>query len=257
MSGLEQLAVLLAGFGAGVLSTTVGVASLLSFPVLLAVGLPPVVANVSNTIGLVPSGVGGGIGYREELRVHPHITRIVTILTGIAGAGGAVLLLALPPGVFEAIVPWLILFTCLLVGVQPRLSSWLADRRARGGAEVHPRLRLSPLAVGFVLLTGVYGGYFGAGAGVMMIATLALSLDIDLRVIAGIRTASLLASNLVAAVVFVLVAEVDWQAVLLLSVSSIVGGYAGARIARRLPAALLRTAVVVAGVTASALLLVG
>ena len=107
----------LAGFGAGVLSTTVGVASLLSFPVLLAVGLPPVVANVSNTIGLVPSGVGGGVGYRDELRVHPHLTRVVAILTGVAGAAGAVLLLALPPGVFEAIVPWLILFTCLLVGV--------------------------------------------------------------------------------------------------------------------------------------------
>ncbi|MGB0101427.1 MAG: sulfite exporter TauE/SafE family protein [Nocardioides sp.] len=255
MSGLEQLAVLLAGFGAGVLSTTVGVASLLSFPVLLAVGLPPVVANVSNTIGLVPSGVGGGVGYRDELRVHPRVTAVVMVLTGVAGAGGAVLLLALPPGVFEAVVPWLILFTCLLVGIQPRLSSWLSGWRARGGLEVHPRMRLSPLAMGFVLLTGIYGGYFGAGAGVMMIATLALSLDIDFRVIAGIRTAGLLAANLVAAVVFVVVAEVDWMAVGLLSVSSILGGYVGARLARRLPATLLRALVVVAGVTASVLLL--
>ena len=122
---------------------------------------------------------------------------------------------------------------------------------------MHPRLRLSPLAVGFVLLTGVYGGYFGAGAGVMMLATLALSLDIDLRVIAGIRTTALLASNLVAAVVFVAVAEVDWLVVGLLSVSSIVGGYVGARIARRLPAPVLRVLVVVAGTTASALLLLG
>ncbi len=257
MSGLEQLIVVLAGFGAGVLSTTVGVASLLSFPVLLAVGLPPVVANVSNTIGLVPSGVGGGLGYRDELRVHPRITVAVMVLTGIGGAAGAVLLLALPPGVFEAIVPWLILGTCVLVGIQPRLSGWLAARRARDGREVHPRLRLSPLAVGFVLLTGVYGGYFGAGAGVMMIAALALSLDIDLRVIAGIRTTALLASNLIAAIVFVAVAEVHWQVVALLSVSSIVGGYAGARVARRLPATVLRTLVVVAGVTASAALLLG
>lgn len=256
VSGLEQLAVVLAGFGAGVLSTSVGVASLLSFPVLLAVGLPPVVANVSNTIGLVPSGVGGGIGYREELRVHPRITWTVVVLTGAAGAAGAVLLLALPPGVFEAIVPWLILATCVLVGLQPRISGWLAARRGAGGAEVHPRVRLSPLAVGLVLLTGLYGGYFGAGAGVMMIATLALSLDIDLRVIAGIRTAGLLASNLVAAAVFFVVAEVDWLAVVLLSVSSVLGGYVGARISRRLPAALLRTLVVVAGVTASTVLLV-
>ncbi|MDQ6523186.1 sulfite exporter TauE/SafE family protein [Nocardioides sp. LHD-245] len=257
MSGLEQLVVVLAGLGAGVLSTTVGVASLLSFPVLLAVGLPPVVANVSNTIGLVPSGVGGGIGYREELRVHPRITAAVMVLTGMGGAAGAALLLALPPGVFEAVVPWLILGTCLLVGVQPRLSAWLAAQRGRGGREVHPRLRLSAMATGFVLLTGVYGGYFGAGAGVMMIATLALSLDIDLRVIAGIRTIALLASNLVAALVFVVVAEVDWLAVALLSVSSIVGGYVGARIARRLPAAVLRMLVVVAGVSASTVMLVG
>jgi uncharacterized membrane protein YfcA len=257
VSGLEQLVVVLAGLGAGVLSTTVGVASLLSFPVLLAVGLPPVVANVSNTIGLVPSGVGGGIGYREELRVHPRIAAGVMVLTGIGGAAGAALLLALPPGVFEAVVPWLILGTCLLVGVQPRLSAWLAAQRGRDGREVHPRLRLSVMATGFVLLTGVYGGYFGAGAGVMMIATLALSLDIDLHVIAGIRTIALLASNLVAALVFVVVAEVDWLAVVLLSVSSIVGGYVGARIARRLPAAVLRTLVVVAGVSASTVMLVG
>jgi uncharacterized membrane protein YfcA len=179
------------------------------------------------------------------------------VLTGIGGAGGAVLLLALPPGVFEAVVPWLILGTCLLVGIQPRLSASLAVRRARGGAELRPRLRLSSLAVGFVLLTGVYGGYFGAGAGVMMLATLALSLDIDLRVIAGIRTTALLASNLVAALIFVAVAEVDWLVVALLSVSSVLGGYVGARIARRLPAALLRVLVVAAGVTASVVLMAG
>lgn len=245
----------LAGLGAGVLSTTVGVASLLSFPVLLAVGLPPVVANVSNTIGLVPSGVGGAVGYREELRVHPRIAVLVMALTGAAGAAGAALLLALPPGVFEAVVPWLILGTCVLVGVQPRLSAWLARRRERGGVEVRPRRRLSPLAVGFVLLTGVYGGYFGAGAGVMMLATLALSLDIELHVVAGIRTVALLASNLVAAVVFVAVAEVDWAVVGLLAASSVVGGYAGARIARRLPAGVLRAAVVLAGTAASVAML--
>ncbi|WGX97551.1 sulfite exporter TauE/SafE family protein [Nocardioides sp. L-11A] len=256
MSGLDQLVVVLAGLGAGVLSTTVGVASLLSFPVLLAVGLPPVVANVSNTIGLVPSGVGGGLGYREELRVQPRVTVAVMVLTGLGGAAGAALLLALPPGVFEAIVPWLILGTCLLVGIQPRLSAWLADRRARAGGELRPRLRLSTPATGFVVLTGVYGGYFGAGAGVMMLATLALALDIDLRVLAGIRTTALLASNLVAAAVFVVVAEVDWRAVALLSVSSIVGGYVGARVARRLPAAVLRALVVAAGSTASVAMLV-
>ncbi|MBB3045245.1 TSUP family transporter [Nocardioides soli] len=257
MDGVDQALVVLAGFGAGILTSSVGVASLLSFPFLLAVGLPPVTANVSNTIGLVPGGLGGAVGYREELRAEPAITRQVIALTGVAGAVGAALLLALPPGVFEAIVPWLILVTCLVVGAQPRISRWLAVRRERAGHDGSPRVRLSPVTILFVLLTGVYGGYFGAGAGVMMIATLALGLDIDLRVIGGIRTASLLASNLVAAVIFTVVADVDWAVVGLLAVSSIVGGYVGARVARRMSVSLLRSLVVVAGVVASGALLFG
>ena len=252
LTALEQLAVVLAGFGAGILTSSVGVATLLSFPVLLAVGIPPVVANVSNTIGLIPAGLGGSFGYREELREQPALTWRVIILTGIAGAAGAILLLALPATVFEAIVPWLILGTCLLVGVQPRLSRWLAARR--GGGE---RLTLSPATTVFVLLTGVYGGYFGAGAGVLMVATLALGLDVAFHVISGIRTTSVMAANVVAGVVFALVADVDWLVVVLLAAGSVLGGYVGARVARRLPATLLRILVVVAGIVAAALLLTG
>ncbi|MGI5126141.1 sulfite exporter TauE/SafE family protein [Pseudonocardia sp. CA-107938] len=243
---------MLAGFGAGILTSSVGVASLLSFPVLLAVGIPPVVANVSNTIGLIPAGIGGAVGFRDELREEPALTRRVVVLTGIAGAAGAVLLLALPETVFEAIVPWLILGTCLLVGVQPRLSSWLAARR--GGGQ---RYALSPTTTVFVLLTGLYGGYFGAGAGVLMIAVLALGLDVAFRVIAAIRTTSVMAANVVAGLVFAAVAHVDWLVVVLLAGGSMVGGYVGARVARRLPATLLRTLIVVAGVVAAALLWTG
>jgi uncharacterized membrane protein YfcA len=252
MSGLDQLLVVLAGFGAGLLTSTVGVASLLSFPILLAVGLPPVVANASNTIGLVPAGAGGALGFRRELRLHPGLTCRVVLLAGLAGSVGAALLLALPPGVFEAVVPWLILGTCVLVGVQPRLSSWLAARRASSAA----RVTLSPLTSLFVVLTGVYGGYFGAGAGVMMIATLALGLDIDFRVVGALRTTSVMASNVVAGAIFAVVAEVDWAVVALLAVSSVGGGYLGARIARHLPATVLRVAVVLAGGTAAVALLV-
>ena len=185
MSGLDQLLVVLAGLDAGLLTSTVGVASLLSFPILLA---------------------------------------------GVAGSVGAVLLRALPPGVFEAVVPWLILGTCVLVGVQPCLSSWLAGRQASSGQSA-ARVMRSPLTTLFVLLTGVYGGYFGAGAGVMMIAILALGLDIDFRVVGALRTTSVMASNVVAGVVFAVVAEVDWAVVALLAVSSVGGGYLGARIA--------------------------
>src|SRR6478609_7648385 len=125
MTGAEQLAVVAAGLGAGVLTSAVGVASLLSFPVLVAVGLPPVVANASNTIGMTPAGLSGSFGYRAELREHPVITTTV----------------------FEAVVPWLILGTCLLVGAQPRLSRWL-----RSSAEAVPpgeRTRLSPVTTVF------------------------------------------------------------------------------------------------------------
>ncbi|MEV7428159.1 sulfite exporter TauE/SafE family protein [Nocardioides sp. NPDC092400] len=250
---LEHVWVALAGFGAGLLTSTVGVASLLSFPVLLAVGLPPVVANVSNTVGLVPAGAGGAVGYRRELAVHPRLTARVIVLSALGGLGGAALLLALPSSVFEAVVPWLILGTCVLVAAQPRISAAL---RARHGPEERaPRLRLSAPTTVFVVLTGVYGGYFGAGAGVMMIAVLALGLDVDLGVIAGIRTTSLMASNIVAGLVFTVVADVDWAVVAVLALSSVGGGYLGARIARRLPASVLRAAVLVAGVVAAVTLL--
>jgi uncharacterized membrane protein YfcA len=255
MSGLDQLLVVLAGLGAGLLTSTVGVASLLSFPILLAIGLPPVVANASNTMGLVPAGVGGALGFRRELRLHRGLTYRVVLLAGLAGSVGAALLLALPPGVFEAVVPWLILGTCALVGIQPRLSAWLAARRASSGRP-DARVTLSPPTSLFVFLIGVYGGYFGAGAGVMMIATLALGLDVDFRFVAALRTLSVMASNVVAGAIFAVVAEVDWSVVALLAVSSIGGGYLGARIARRLPATVLRIAVVLAGGTAAVALLV-
>src|SRR3954471_11935903 len=156
-----MLAVVGAGLGAGVLTSTVGVASLLSFPVLLAVGLPPVVANASNTIGMTPAGLSGSFGYRRELREHPAVTSIVLLTCCLGSVAGALLLLVLPPGVFEAVVPWLILVTSLLVGLQP----WISRRlRARRGEDSPERVRMSPATVGWATLTGVYGGYFGAGS---------------------------------------------------------------------------------------------
>lgn len=252
MTSAEQLLVLLAGLGAGVLSSTVGVASLLSFPALLALGLPPVTANVSNTIGLIPAGVSGSVGYREELRVHPAATRRVLLVCAIGAVFGAALLLALPSGVFEALVPWLILFTCLLVGIQPRLSAWL---RRHQGSDPGPRVHLSGPTTLMAGVTGVYGGYFGAGAGVMMVAVLGLGTDIELRVVNGLKTMSLMVGNLVAGGIFVVVADVDWRAAALLAAGSVVGGYVGARIGRRLPDAVFRTCVVIAGVLTAVLML--
>jgi len=253
MTLLEQLAVLAAGLGAGILTSTVGVASLVSFPVLVAVGIPPVVANASNTVGLIPAGLSGSFGYRDELRAYPRVAATV-IATCAAGAVlGAFLLLGLDPSVFEAVVPWLILFTCLLVGAQPWITRWLK----RHHDEAHPpepRETMSPVTTFFAALTGVYGGYFGAGSGVMMVAVLALGLDIELRIINALKTLAVLSGNVVAGVIFVFVADLDWAAVVLLALGSVVGGYVGSRVGRRLPPTLFRVLVVVAGVTAAVLL---
>ncbi|MCW2792994.1 MAG: hypothetical protein JWO76_2092 [Nocardioides sp.] len=254
VTGLEQLAVLGAGLGAGILTSTVGVASLLSFPVLVALGIPPVVANASNTLGLVPAGVSGCFGYRAELREHPRVTLAVILTCAGGAAGGAALLLALPPGVFEAVVPWLILFTCLLVGAQPTISAWL--RRRRTGPDAHePRTLMSPVTTVFAALTGVYGGYFGAGSGVMMVAVLGLGLDLELRVVNGLKTLAIFAANVVAGAIFLVVAELDWAAVGLLAVGSVFGGYVGARVGRRLPPTLFRVLVVLAGIIAAVAML--
>jgi hypothetical protein len=252
VTGLEHLVIIATGFGAGLLTSTVGVASLLSFPVLIALGIPPVVANVSNTVGLIPAGLGGSLGYRRELREQPRVSRLVVVTCAIGSVGGAVLLLALPPGVFESIVPWLILFTCLLVGAQP----WISRRlRARNLAEHVPRTVMSPATIVFAALTGVYGGYFGAGAGVMMMAVLSLGLDLDLRIVNALKTLALLAANLVAGLIFVFVADIDYTVAGLLAIGSIVGGYTGSHLGRLLPPTLLRILIVLAGITAAVTML--
>jgi uncharacterized protein len=253
---LEGLLVLATGLGAGVLSSTVGVASLLSFPVLVGLGLPPVVANVSNTLGLIPGGIGGVVGYRQEVREAGRLAYVIVLVCAGGAVLGAALLLGLPPGVFETIVPYLILFTCLLVGVQPRVAAWLRARHERQhGEQLAERRQMSPLTTFFATVTGTYGGYFGAGAGVMMVAVLGLGTDLELRVVNGLKTLSLMVGNIVAGLVFVVVADPRWDVAALLAAGSLVGGYVGARIGRKMPDSVFRWAVVAAGVVAALLLL--
>lgn len=251
MTELELLAVLGAGVGAGVLTSTVGVASLLSFPVLLAVGLPPLVANASNTVGLTPGGLAGAFGYRRELARYPRVTVVVLGTCALGAVAGAVLLVALPPGVFEAVVPWLVLGTCLLVGTQPVLASRLRTRRAENA--MPPTARPSdggPAARALMTLTGVYGGYFGAGSGVMMLAVLGFVTDLPFKTANALKTLAVVAANLVATLIFVLSAPLHWPVVAALGLGSVAGGYIGARIGLVLPAAFLRTCIVVMGMLA-------
>jgi uncharacterized membrane protein YfcA len=240
----EAVAVALAGLAAGTINTVVGSGTLVTFPVLLAVGYPPVLANVSNTVGLVPGSASGAIGYRSELAgQRARLLRLGTAST--AGAVlGAVALLTAPPAAFRAVVPVLIALACVLVVVQPRLSPWLA---AHGRAN---RQHGGPLLYAAVLATGVYGGYFGAAQGVLLIAVLGLLLDENLQRVNAAKNVLAGLVNLVAAVVFVAVTDVAWEAAGLIALGSVIGGQLGARLGRRIPPAVLRGIIVVVGVTA-------
>ncbi len=250
MTGLEQLAIVLAGLGAGVATSSIGVASLVSFPVLIALGVPPVAASSSNTVGLVPAGVSGTLGYRRELAGRRRLAWAVVVLSGSAAIAGALLLLRLPSDVFETLVPWLILFACTLVATQPWISAVLRRRRTAATGESSPadRTAMTPALAAGTAACGVYGGYFGAGQGVMMIAVLAFGLDLSLAVISALRTLAVFASNVVATVVFLFIAPLDWQVIGLLAAGSVVGGWIGAQIGRHLPASVFRALVVIAGV---------
>ena len=240
----------LAGLAAGTINTVVGSGTLITFPVLLAVGYPPVLANVSNTVGLVPGSVSGAIGYRAELAGQRR--RLVRLgSASVVGAiiGAAALLLA-PERAFQAVVPVLIALACVLVVVQPRLSDWLA-RRGRA-----PRGHCGPLLYAGVLGAGVYGGYFGAAQGVLLIALLGLLLDDDLQRVNAAKNVLAGLVNLVAAVVFIAVTDVAWEAAGLIALGAVVGGQVGAKIGRRVPAPVLRGLVVLVGVVAIVVLVV-
>jgi uncharacterized membrane protein YfcA len=250
VTGWEALAVALAGLAAGTINTVVGSGTLITFPVLLAVGYPPVLANVSNTVGLVPGSVSGAIGYRAELTgQRRRLLRLGSASVVGAVIGAAALLLA-PESAFQAVVPVLIALACVLVVVQPRLSDWLA-RRGRA-----PHAHGGPLLYVGVLGAGVYGGYFGAAQGVLLIALLGLLLDDDLQRVNAAKNVLAGLVNLVAAVVFIAVTEVAWEAAGLIALGAVVGGQLGAKIGRRVPAPVLRGLVVLVGVVAIVVLVV-
>jgi uncharacterized protein len=244
VTGWEALAVALAGLAAGTINTVVGSGTLITFPVLLAVGYPPVLANVSNTVGLVPGSVSGAIGYRAELTGQGRRLVRLGSASSIGAVLGAAALLLAPESAFQAVVPVLIGLACVLVVVQPRLSGWLARRgrtpAAHGGA----------LLYAGVLGAGVYGGYFGAAQGVLLIALLGLLLDEDLQRVNAAKNVLAGLVNLVAAVVFIAVTDIAWEAAGLIALGAAVGGQVGAKIGRRVSPPVLRGLVVLVGVVA-------
>lgn len=248
MTWLEQLAVLGAGVAAGGINTIVGSGTLITFPVLLAFGLPPVTANVSNTIGLVPGSVSGVIGYRRELAGQQARLLRLGSASLLGGITGAILLLTLPSGAFKAIVPVLIIAALVLVIVQPPLARWVKQRRE---ADTAP----SPEHGGAILLaavygTGIYGGYFGAAQGVLLMGLLGVFVHEDMQRLNGVKNVLALIVNGVSALIFIAIADVDWQAVALIAIGSIIGGQLGATVGRKLSPTVLRGVIVVVGTIA-------
>jgi uncharacterized membrane protein YfcA len=235
MTVWEALTITAAGFLAGGVNTVVGSGSLITFPVLVALGYPSVIANVSNTIGLVPGSVSGAIGYRRELRGQARRCAILAIGTATGALIGGILLLSLPSSVFDAVVPVLILLAVALMALRP-------------APRVHGARRERLLAgLAGTFFTGIYGGYFGAAQGIILLALLRLCFDDDLQRLNGIKNVLAGLANGVAAVYFITFADPAWSAAGLIAAGSIAGAQVGARYGRRLPQEVLRRVVVVAG----------
>jgi uncharacterized membrane protein YfcA len=244
VSPLEIAAIFAAGIVAGTINTVVGSGTLFTFPVLLGFGYAPVVANVSNTVGLVPGSATGAFGYRRELAGQRRRVLALSVASVTGGITGAVLLLSLPASAFKAIVPLFIALALVLIVMQPRLSGWLAARRPQG------RQVPGPLATLGVFAGGIYGGYFGAAQGILVLAILTLSLDDDLQRLNAVKVVLTGLVNLVSGLVFVLAAHVAWAPAALIAAGSTLGGVLGARVGRRLAPGVLRAVIVVVGVVA-------
>ena len=213
---------------------------------LLAFGYAPVTANVTNTLGLVPGSAAGAYGYREELAGQGRRTARLACASLAGGVCGAVLLLVLPASAFKAIVPEFIAIALVLVVFQPRLTAWLDARGRERTPHAGPVVMLS------VYAAGVYGGYFGAAQGILLLAILGLGLPESLQRINAVKNVLAGLVNFVAAIVFIAVAHIAWDAAALIAVGAALGGVVGARFGRRLPPGVLRVVIVIVGVSAIA-----
>ena len=247
MTWLDLLALLGAGGLAGLINTVVGSGTLITFPTLLALGVPPVIANISNTVGLTPGSLSGALATRGELSGERRRVLGLGAASLLGGIVGAFLLLWLPSAAFDAIVPILIGIGCVLVILQPITSKRLAIRRARLGADAATRPILLWLTVALV---GVYGGYFGAAQGVLLIAILGIALAEPLLKVNAIKNVLALIANAIASVVFVIVSDVNWPAAISIAAGSVLGAQVGGRVGRKLPPTIYRVIIVAVGIAA-------
>ncbi len=250
---LELAAILLAGFWAGMINVVVGSGTLVTFPVLLLFGYPPLTANISNNIGLVAGGLSGTWGYRRELAPNKAMLKRLLPASAAGGLLGALLLLVLPAAAFDAIVPALIILGILMVAFGPALQRRMALRRYTGPREdgAGPSRSTVGLISGIFVL-GMYGGYFGAAQGILIVGLMSIVTTLALQQINAVKNVLTTAVNAIAALAFIVVAGayIDWKVVGLIAVGAFLGGLVGARFGRKLPPTALRATIIVIGTVA-------
>lgn len=274
------LLILLAGIGAGFVGYAVGASSLVSYPALLAFGIPPVLANASNTVGVVGTGIGGVMGARKELKVQAVRSITYVVIGAFGGVAGAFLLLKLDPSVFEFAAPVLILLSSLIIAINPRgrmqakqaaadataqlkhieateaTDATDAAKRATTPTAPHrpPEQLVQPMSQDSwwvwlgVVAVAIYSGYFGAGAGTLALAMLDAAKIGPFHKINALKTLIGAGANISASVVFIIQGAVDWPAAIMLCIGCFIGGYIAPSITRKIPANIMRAAAVIAGI---------
>jgi uncharacterized protein len=234
-----------AAFVAGMVNSVAGGGTLVTFPTLVWIGRDAIAANVTNTAALWPGSLGAMVGFRRELGDSRRWMVLLTAPSILGGLVGAILLLRTPSGIFAALIPYLILFATLLFAVQEPVMRWLRPQRAASAA-VQPGHGWWA-AVGFQFLVAVYGGYFGAGMGILMLAALGVLGLTDIHQMNGLKNLFAMCINLIAAGYFMVWGPVNWPDAAVMAAGAIAGGYGGAGLARRLGRRVVRRAVVVIG----------
>jgi len=245
MTWIEVTILFLSGTLAGIINTVVGSGSLITFPALLALGYPPILANVTNNVGVLPGSISGAIAYRKELKGQFKPVALLAIFSGTGGLAGALLLLQLPAEVFNGVVPALIILACVLVIIGPRLKQAIAARRAEKGVPSHKIALFATTG-----LTGVYGGYFGAAQGVILLSGLSILLPGTIQRANAYKNVLAAVANFAAAIVFVAISEVAWLAAAVIAAGAILGGQIGGWVGLRLPPLVLRIVIVAVGIAA-------
>ena len=256
----------LAGCGAGFINAIVGSGTLISFPTLLGAGFEKVAANMANNIGLAPGSFSAVVGYRRELVGQRK--RLITLgpASALGGLSGALLLLTLPSTAFQTVVPFLVLLGVALVIAQPIVTQRLKARQAEldrlssasGRSDETVKVeRIGPLLIFVVFLTGIYGGYFGAGQGVILTGLLGMALGDDMQRINAAKNVLASLVNGVAALVFITLRPISWAPVILIAIGSVIGAQLGAKVGRNIPPNVLRALIVVVGLVVAVKLLIG